>query len=904
MKKTLLFVCAALLTSGAWAQKIGDVITVGSTKYNVVGENLVANGSFENGVDGWKTTSYGADAIADNFVLSAEGGYDGGAYVTTSAGGKGAVTSLMQSIAVEEGKTYVFTCYTSGTAPASNNLQYHGLWAATEEGDHENGKICDLAWGDATSWKLNQKDFTATTGYVNIRFSWNTNSSFDGISLVEVEEAGIDLTAYNAEVQKAQAQLAGYEEGTDWYTALSEAIATATATTPTTVEEANAAVQALQAAETAATNAEKISHYAKIEAGKYYVLNVEAGKFLSNGANWGTRSVLADQGIEYTVEVGNDGKYTLKSGIKGDTKALRPSDGFNDQSGAWEIFPAENGVYMYNGSQYFCNAENCIPTFSAEKTAGCVWQFVTADERKALLAEASAQNPVDATVFIKGADFLNGDAANAAWSENKVGGDFGSGCTIINSSNNEKWNAGVFDVYQVVEGLPNGIYTISCQGFTRLNGTTAASADSYEACDTLPAYLYAGEQQVALKSIFAEADTEAKSGWSTVTSTAGNQYVIANGQNTAAVKFDEGAYVNVIENVVVTDGTLRLGVKSEGGIEWVVFDTFRLTYYGEESTEPAAPTVTVGDIALGGENVEIESANDINVVLPEGSDYDYVTIVVNKMVWNEPWWEGDEGFWGEEEVELVVDEETWNNSTKNEDGSWTATFVKQPQYFQKDTQYTVRVIMAATNGDTENWWNYDATRVEFSFTGTSEVQEAPELMMGFAQAEEIGTVAPDEFAGVTITFPSNNIEEALGETPSFQYGALALQITDAYIYEVDEDGNYVGDPVASVETVESQYTWESVTAFDNDNVRAALKPNTTYVAIIAGIELFDQMEWEPVWVSGPWDAVFVEFTTGVATGIEKNVTIKDTKIYDMNGRLQNKLQKGINIVNGAKVLVK
>lgn len=316
--------------------------------------------------------------------------------------------------------------------------------------------------------------------------------------------------------------------------------------------------------------------------GDYYIQENTSGLYLSNGAYWGTRSVLSDNGICYKAVLGESGKYTLKSGIKGDAKALRPSDGFNDQSGEWEIIAAENGgVYMFNGTKYFTRVEgSAIPDFTENKDEASVWNFITPEERMATLAEGTAENPVDATFLIKGADFLNGDIANNAWSKNKVGGDNGSGNTLINNTNCEQWNAGAVDVNQTLTNIPNGIYQLKAFGYVRQNGATTASADAYENGEETPAYLYANEAQTQLKSIFAEAYTETKPSFATVTSTAGNTYYIANGQNTAAVCFEDGRYLTETIEVEVTDGTLKIGVKCDG-VEWLVFDNFRLTYLGE-----------------------------------------------------------------------------------------------------------------------------------------------------------------------------------------------------------------------------------------------------------------------------------------------------------------------------------
>ncbi len=355
--------------------------------------------------------------------------------------------------------------------------------------------------------------------------------------------------------------------------------------------------------------------------GTYYIKNIEAGKFLSNGANWGTRSVLADNGIAYNVKCAN-GKYTLYSGIKGETKALRPSDGFNDQSGEWIIEEDEDGesFYLFNGEKYFYFDGSDVPQFAEEKSEAAKWAFVTADELKAALSAATLAKPVDATVFIKGADFLNSDEANKAWSANKVGGDNGSGNTLVNNTNCEQWNAGTFDINQEITGLPNGFYSLSVYGFYR-HGNREGAANPYENKEETPAILYAGEKSVELKSIYSEAKEAQEGGWATESvSDAGTKYFIANSQANAAACFSEGAYLNTIENIEVTDGTLKIGVKREGEaiFDWTVFDNFRLSYYGDGAIELGEPSYSVEE----GAEIDLAEVSAITINFPDAVNLD------------------------------------------------------------------------------------------------------------------------------------------------------------------------------------------------------------------------------------------------------------------------------------------
>lgn len=351
--------------------------------------------------------------------------------------------------------------------------------------------------------------------------------------------------------------------------------------------------------------------------GSYYIYNVEADAYLSNGAYWGTRSVLADQGIAYSLSYNSENnKYTLKSGIKGADKALRPGDGFNDQSGEWEIVDVDGGFALYNGEKYFGHvAGSMIPQYSEAVNAGSVWKFVTPDSRKALLADATPDNPVDATVYITAPDFLNGDVANSAWGTVTVGGNSGQNNTLINNTNGERWNVGEYEVSQTITGIPNGVYRLTVNAFYRHGGPDVA-ATAFDNNAEVPATLFANDKEMAVKSVFTEAKSAAEGGWARQS----GSYYIPDSQSQAAECFTAGAYLNTIDDIVVTDNTLTIGVKRVGDAvqDWTVFDQFRLTFYADKPIK----TVIKGDVNDDGEVTIADVAALVDILLDNSEPND------------------------------------------------------------------------------------------------------------------------------------------------------------------------------------------------------------------------------------------------------------------------------------------
>lgn len=130
----------------------------------------------------------------------------------------------------------------------------------------------------------------------------------------------------------------------------------------------------------------------------------------------------------------------------------------------------------------------------------------------------------------------------------------------------------LFDIYQEVT-VPNGKYEVKVTGFQRpgVNDSGAAYAAGTE---TRTAYLYANSEFTTLMSLYAvEAYSAGISGL--------NGY--ANGMGEANTAFNAGLYADNSVSVIVTNGTLRVGlrVQSSASYYWSCFRDFQIYFSGE-----------------------------------------------------------------------------------------------------------------------------------------------------------------------------------------------------------------------------------------------------------------------------------------------------------------------------------
>lgn len=151
-----------------------------------------------------------------------------------------------------------------------------------------------------------------------------------------------------------------------------------------------------------------------------------------------------------------------------------------------------------------------------------------------------------------------------------------------------------FDLYQVVENAPVGVYEISVQGFCR-NGRGDNAWNNYQNQTTysqpgkFPVYVYLNDAQTPFVNVFSEPQEE---GYYKNVNSSSEVYVkdgmeFPDGMVSSAVAFSAGMYTQKAYGLVAKEGdAMRIGVKgTSAGLDgeddnWVIFDNFKLTWKG------------------------------------------------------------------------------------------------------------------------------------------------------------------------------------------------------------------------------------------------------------------------------------------------------------------------------------
>ena len=474
------------------------------------------------------------------------------------------------------------------TVPVFNQggTQVNGSFIGFFPEGQETGYTVDanVAPGEWTSQSVSFVLTKETAGQVRLGYAAaNTGSAnspmlfIDGVDLkfAEVDAATIAKADLQAEIAAAEALLA---TGTEGKAELEAAIAKAkeALASATSADELNAALAALKDAELAFKEANK-----PVPNGTYYVMcaSEEGDWFMAAGHNWGTRAIINNDGLDLTLNFdAPTGTYTIDTQVfNGNAKHFLGSDLYMDGAAFGWTIASDNGFTftISNGTQYIgIDSEYNL----AMTDQPAEWAFLKADARIMALDEASAENPVDATFLVKGANFNRNDKRNDAWTRTSETADGGTNFNISggNNLNNcaESYHA-KFSLSQTVEGLPNGIYEMTAQGFYRQDGEDA---------ENLP-YFFINDEKVTfpLKT--------------------GEENSMAN----ASESFTNGLYTIEPIKIVVEDGKITLGAKNDENLNlWCIWDNFRLTYYGEE-VKPvitSKPVPAFSEMADDGETIQ------------------------------------------------------------------------------------------------------------------------------------------------------------------------------------------------------------------------------------------------------------------------------------------------------------
>lgn len=376
------------------------------------------------------------------------------------------------------------------------------------------------------------------------------------------------------------------------------------------------------------------------EDGTYYIKNVATGKYLAGGSSWGTHAIVDAHGVDLGLAVLEDGKYTIDTQLSNGGEKHYLNGVYCDGTAFGWTFTmtktdaGEDAVIISDGTNNLTTAEGTDEVALAENVDDySKWICVSVEERMAELLTATADNGKDASWLLPGRNFGRNDLRNSNWNGTpSIGGDNTNMCA-------ERFNT-TFDVYQTIT-VPDGLYKVEVQGFYR-NGTYAdAAAKHVDGSEQLLAAVYANTAETPLQSIFTEAG-KVDAG----VTTDGIDGKFPNSMANASAFFSAGLYNNVVENVVVVDGTLTVGVRKSEAVtnDWSIFDNFRITYYGEIedltvykeaydaalAAAQAALAAEANAVVTGEERTALESAIADNTTVEETKDgYTAATTALN-----------------------------------------------------------------------------------------------------------------------------------------------------------------------------------------------------------------------------------------------------------------------------------
>ena len=337
--------------------------------------------------------------------------------------------------------------------------------------------------------------------------------------------------------------------------------------------------------------------------GTFYLFNVGKEAFVYGANDWGKRVSTNQYGGVPVTLISNGSQYLISTEPLYTGKYIGFNSGktffYLDKADVvWDFIPVDGLTNTYkmkatttSGStvKYMvADASSTITTASSSEPTSNMgyWQLLSKEQLIDYMTEnASADNGIDATWAIQ--NFYFGYESNMELWQG-VSSVVGQSEQPYNECV-ERWNMTSFDVYQEITGMPNGVYTLELQGFYRMgnsNNDAAASAAAREAGnEQLNAKYYINDAEAPLKSILDyshSSSNDSKYNTSNAVTVNGVNYYVPNNAQRAAYCFLYDEYWNEPLRAVVTDGTLRIGVrKSEGDTnDWAAFDNLRLTYYG------------------------------------------------------------------------------------------------------------------------------------------------------------------------------------------------------------------------------------------------------------------------------------------------------------------------------------
>ena len=372
--------------------------------------------------------------------------------------------------------------------------------------------------------------------------------------------------------------------------------------------------------------------------GKYYLYQVETGKWLQtnrndNGANcWTTHAELGDIGFD--IELRRPEGTNFEKGYQiycnftnnGELNGSDEDRFFLDQGDRmlteWIFEPVEDGYRIKVAARevpedrkgrdgvevdtYIGSDESNTYGGLSDNPTVTTWQLVSREERIAKMKEEAAKNgSADATFLLPWNERGRNDQRDREWTVTDVNS-FGGGIALDGSQFYpvvERWHRVDHKASVTITDIPNGTYSFAVQGYYRDDDIDNSDLRRRAGTNSsiLAASYFAGTESNTIKSIFADAKTEAQDGFPYEVGLLDEDDIVVstlyvpNSMGDAAMAFHQTANVDVMDvnapymndwiSAGVPDGSLTLGIEkhdTERDHDWLVYKRMYLRYDGEQ----------------------------------------------------------------------------------------------------------------------------------------------------------------------------------------------------------------------------------------------------------------------------------------------------------------------------------
>ena len=290
--------------------------------------------------------------------------------------------------------------------------------------------------------------------------------------------------------------------------------------------------------------------------GKVYLQNIGSGLWWGAGNTWGTQASLVNHPEYVTLHL-SEGKYTLEGQVinGGSTPNQYYFNGnYMDNASPVSLTITTSGDYytIANGETYYGydGSSTVLGKGVDATTDNGKWRIFTEAEMLANFANATEENPVDATFLILDPNFGRNHRNKGAWTIDASNSNLGDG---ENTNFVAESYQSAFTLSQAIT-VPNGHYKLRAQA--ALTEYTVTGAD-------FP-IVYATSGATTVSQPF---------------------NTMQNGEasmKTMSTQFSNGNYfTDYTEVLTVTSKSITVGVKGTRTNTWCVWDNFELLYLGQ-----------------------------------------------------------------------------------------------------------------------------------------------------------------------------------------------------------------------------------------------------------------------------------------------------------------------------------